>query len=63
MTTWLGTDGHGLDRPPDLRLFAPAAGAWAAALAALAVPAWWAWAGAGAAALLAAALFLWGRPP
>ncbi|MFB8767705.1 ComEC/Rec2 family competence protein [Nocardiopsis alba] len=63
MTTWLGTDGHGLDRPPDLRLFAPAAGAWAAALAALAVPAWWAWAGAGTAALLAAALFLWGRPP
>lgn len=32
MTTWLGTDAYGLDEPPDLRLLAPAATAWLAAL-------------------------------
>lgn len=62
MVTWLGTDAHGLGHPPDLRLIVPALASWAAALVALAVPAWAAWSLAGAMALAAAVVFLGGRP-
>lgn len=47
MVSWLGTDAHGLDRPPDLRLLLPAVAAWLAALGALAAPPWLAWSFAG----------------
>ena len=47
MVSWLGTDAHGLDRPPDLRLLLPAVAAWSAALGALAAPPWLAWSFAG----------------
>ncbi|GAB3710954.1 ComEC/Rec2 family competence protein [Nocardiopsis oceani] len=63
MTTWLGTDAHGMERPPDLRLFLPAAAAWLAALGALAVPPWLAWLGAGVAGCAALAVFASARPP
>ncbi|WP_049578912.1 ComEC/Rec2 family competence protein [Nocardiopsis sp. SBT366] len=47
MVSWLGTDAHGLDQPPDLKLFLPAVAAWLAALGALAAPPWLAWSFAG----------------
>ncbi|GAA1091124.1 ComEC/Rec2 family competence protein [Nocardiopsis metallicus] len=57
MVTWLGTDAHGLDRPPDLRLFLPAVAAWSAALGALAAPPWLAWLCAGVLGCAALAVF------
>ncbi len=61
--TWLGTDAHGLDRPPDLRLLLPALAAWLAALAALAAPPWLAWLCAGLAGCTALAVLAAARPP
>ncbi|GHC96922.1 competence protein ComEC [Nocardiopsis terrae] len=63
MVAWLGTDAHGLERPPDLRLLLPAAAAWLAALGALAAPPWLAWLCAGLAACGALAAFFAARPP
>ncbi|MBR8744900.1 ComEC/Rec2 family competence protein [Nocardiopsis sp. MG754419] len=62
MVTWLGSDGDGLGRPPDLRWVAPAAASWAAALVALAVPPWAAWSIAGGAVVVAASVALWRGP-
>ena len=63
MTTWLGTDADGWDRPPDLRLLAPAVSAWLTALAALAVPPWVSWSFAAAAGCAAIGVYVVARPP
>jgi competence protein ComEC len=59
----LGTDADGWDRPPDLRLLAPAVSAWLTALAALAAPAWASWSFAATAGCAAVAVYLAARPP
>ncbi|RKS10138.1 competence protein ComEC [Nocardiopsis sp. Huas11] len=63
MTTWIGTDADGWDRPPDLRLLAPAVAAWLTALAALAAPAWASWSFAAAAGCAAVGVYVVARPP
>lgn len=63
MTTWLGTDAHGMERPPDRRLLLPAVTTWLTALAALAAPPWVAWVFAGAAGGTAVVILAVARPP
>lgn len=63
LTTWLGTDAYGLDRPPDLRLAAPAVVSWAVALACPTLPPWVSWVGAAVMGTAAVTVFLAARAP
>lgn len=63
MVSWLGTDGHSLGRPPDLRLAAPAVATWLTALGTLAVAPWMSWVFAAVMAGLALAVLVLARAP
>lgn len=63
MTTWLGTDAYGLDRPPDLRLLVPAVASWLIALASLALPPWISWVAAAVMGAAAVGAFAAARAP